>query len=96
MGISAIASTNLSLYRRKEIYGEKKKEIGKILRMLCEWKGVEIIEANACKDHIYMLVSILQEDIEYEQISLKEYVDTFTCGHDLFYTSVCIFPLKEI
>ncbi|MCW6077265.1 IS200/IS605 family transposase [Clostridium sporogenes] len=45
-------------YRRKEIYGEKKKEIGKILRMLCEWKGVEIIEANACKDHIHMLVSI--------------------------------------
>ncbi|NSJ93115.1 transposase, partial [Coprococcus sp. MSK.21.13] len=33
-------------YRRKEIYGDKKKEIGKILRMLCEWKGVEIIEAN--------------------------------------------------
>ncbi|NSJ92922.1 IS200/IS605 family transposase, partial [Coprococcus sp. MSK.21.13] len=30
----------------------------KILRMLCEWKGVEIIEANACKDHIHMLVSI--------------------------------------
>lgn len=45
-------------YRRKEIYGEKKKAIGKILRMLCEWKGVEIIEANACKDHIHMLVSI--------------------------------------
>ncbi|WP_434298192.1 IS200/IS605 family transposase [Clostridium sporogenes] len=45
-------------YRRKEIYGEKKKEIGKILRMLCEWKGAEIIEANACKDHIHMLVSI--------------------------------------
>ncbi|WP_308781606.1 transposase, partial [uncultured Clostridium sp.] len=33
-------------YRRKEIYRDKKKEIGKILRMLCEWKGVEIIEAN--------------------------------------------------
>ena len=36
----------------------KKKEIGKILRQLCEWKGVEIIEANACKDHIHMLLSI--------------------------------------
>lgn len=45
-------------YRRKEIYGEKKSEIGKILRQLCEWKGVEIIEANACVDHIHMLVSI--------------------------------------
>lgn len=36
----------------------RRKEIGKILRMLCEWKGVEIIEANACSDHIHMLVSI--------------------------------------
>lgn len=45
-------------YRRKEIYGEKKVEIGKILRQLCEWKGVEIIEAHACVDHIHMLVEI--------------------------------------
>ncbi|HHD2768779.1 transposase, partial [Clostridium perfringens] len=30
-------------YRRKEIYGEKKQEIGKILRQLCEWKGVRIV-----------------------------------------------------
>lgn len=45
-------------FRRKEIYGNKKKEIGKILRELCEWKGVQIIEANACADHIHMLVSI--------------------------------------
>lgn len=48
-------------YRRKEIYGEKKAEIGKILRQQCEWKGVELIEANACKDHIHMLVSIPPE-----------------------------------
>ena len=33
-------------------------DIGKILRQLCEYKGVEIIEAEACKDHIHMLVSI--------------------------------------
>jgi REP-associated tyrosine transposase len=45
-------------FRRKEIYGKKKAEIGKILRQLCEWKGVQIIEANACPDHIHMLVSI--------------------------------------
>ena len=45
-------------YRRQEIYGKKKKEIGKILRELCEWKGVQIIEANACPDHIHMLVEI--------------------------------------
>ena len=45
-------------YRRKEIYGELKKDIGEILRKLCEQKGVEIIEAEACKDHIHLLVSI--------------------------------------
>ena len=45
-------------YRRKEIYGTLKKDIGEILRKLCEQKGVEIIEAEACKDHIHLLVSI--------------------------------------
>ena len=45
-------------YRRQEIYGKIKQDIGKILRKLCENKGVEILEANACKDHIHMVVSI--------------------------------------
>ena len=45
-------------YRRQVIYGKYKQSIGEILRDLCERKGVEIIEANACKDHIHMLVSI--------------------------------------
>lgn len=45
-------------YRRKEIYGKLRKDIGEILRKLCEEKGVEIIEAKACPDHIHMLVSI--------------------------------------
>ena len=45
-------------YRRQAIYGKIKVDIGKILRKLCEHKGVEIIEANACIDHIHMLVSI--------------------------------------
>ena len=45
-------------YRRKEIYGQIKKDIGEILRKLCEQKGVEIIEGEACKDHIHLLVSI--------------------------------------
>ena len=40
------------------IYGKIRGDIGQILRKLCEFKGVEIIEANACKDHIHMLVSI--------------------------------------
>ena len=45
-------------YRRMVFYGEKRREIGKILRQLCEWKGVEILEAEVCPDHIHMLVSI--------------------------------------
>ena len=45
-------------YRRQVIYREIKADIGFILRRLCEQKGVEIIEANACPDHIHMLISI--------------------------------------
>ena len=45
-------------YRRKVIYGELKADIGVILRKLCEEKKVEILEAEACPDHIHMLVSI--------------------------------------
>ena len=45
-------------YRRKIFYGEKKAEIGKILRELCSWKGVNIIEAEVCPDHIHMLIEI--------------------------------------
>ena len=126
-------------YRRQEIYGKIKQDIGQILRKLCEAKKVEIIEAEACPDHIHMLVSIppnisvsqfmgylkgksslmifdrhanlkykygnrhfwcrgyyvdtvgrnkekiaeyirnqLQEDITYDQLSFKEYIDPFT------------------
>ena len=126
-------------YRRQAIYGKIKQDIGTMLRKLCEYKEVEIIEAEACKDHIHMLVSIppkysvsqimgylkgksslmifekyanmkykygnrhfwcrgyyvdtvgknakkiqeyiqnqLQEDWEYDQMSLKEYIDPFT------------------
>ena len=45
-------------YRRKVFYGEKKAAVGKILRQLCEWKGVKIIEAEACPDHIHLFVEI--------------------------------------
>ena len=45
-------------YRRKEIYGKLKSDIGKMLRTLCEYKEVEIIEAHAMKDHIHMLLAI--------------------------------------
>ena len=45
-------------YRRQTIYGKIKQDIGQMIRKLCEYKGVEIIEAEACKDHIHMLVSL--------------------------------------
>lgn len=126
-------------FRRQVIYGKIKEDIGRIMRKLCEYKGVEIIQAEACPNHIHMLLSIppkisissfmgylkgkssvmifekyanmrykygnrsfwcrgyyvdtvgknekaikeyianqLQQDKEYEQISIKEYVDPFT------------------
>jgi putative transposase len=45
-------------FRRREIYGKLKIDIGQILRKLCEQKKVEILEAEACPDHIHMLLSI--------------------------------------
>lgn len=126
-------------YRRQAIFGRLKREIGIMLRKLCQYKGVEIIEAEACTDHIHMLLSIppkfsiaqimgyikgksslmifekfanlkykygqrsfwcrgyyvdtvgknkkaiaeyirqqLQEDLNYEQLTMKEYIDPFT------------------
>ena len=126
-------------YRRHVIYGKIKVDIGNMLRKLCEYKGIEIIEAEACPDHIHMLISVppkysvaqivgylkgksslmifekyanmkykygnrhfwcrgyyldtvgknkkaiaeyirkqLQEDIGYEQLTMKEYIDPFT------------------
>ena len=126
-------------YRRKVVYGELKHDIANILSMLCKRKGVEIVEAEICPDHVHMLVKIppnlsvssfmgylkgkstlmiferhanmkykygnrhfwcrgyyvdtvgknakkiqeyiqnqLKEDLEYDQMTLKEYVDPFT------------------
>ena len=126
-------------YRRKIFYKENRVEIGKILRELCNWKQVKIVEAEVCPDHIHMLVEIppslsvaqfvgflkgksslmifdrhanlkykygnrhfwcrgyyvdtvgkntaaikeyiqnqLKEDLEYDQMSLVEYIDPFT------------------
>ena len=45
-------------YRRKVFYGQKAVAIGKILRQLCEWKGVKMIEGELCPDHVHMLVEI--------------------------------------
>ena len=58
-------------YRRQIIYGKLKGEIGKILRKLCEQKEVEIIRAEACPDHIHMLVSIPPK------VSVAEFVGYF-------------------
>lgn len=45
-------------YRRKVFYGTKRLEIGAILRQLCNWKGINIIEAEVCPDHVHMLLEI--------------------------------------
>lgn len=45
-------------YRRQAIYGKSRKDIGSILRELCTRKGIEIIEAELCPDHVHMLVEI--------------------------------------
>jgi putative transposase len=45
-------------YCRQIIYGKLREDLGRILRDLCKRKNVEIIEANACRDHIHMLVNI--------------------------------------
>ena len=45
-------------YRRKVFYESKRLEIGAIIRQLCEWKGITIIEAEVCPDHIHMLIEI--------------------------------------
>lgn len=49
-------------YRRKLIYGELKSEIEKILRELCQWKQVDILEAELCPDPIHMLIAFPQDE----------------------------------
>ena len=61
-------------YRRQIIYGKIKQDIGQMIRKLCEYKGVEIIEAEACKDHIHMLVSLPPK----YSVILSRLVDTFS------------------
>ncbi len=72
-------------YRRQAIGGDIRKDIGVILRKLCEHKKVEIIGAELCPDYIHMPVGIsphiftqLQEDVLEDQVSLKEFIDPFT------------------
>lgn len=59
-------------YRRKTMFGAKGREIGAILRELCKWKGVNIIEAEICPDHVHMLVEIPPK------MSVSGFVSNFT------------------
>ena len=58
-------------YRRKEIYGDIRKDIGVILRKLCDQKKVEIIEAELCPDHILSLIHIAHGDEEIGPLMLE-------------------------
>ena len=51
--------------RRRVIYGNLKKEIGQILRKLCEYKGVDVVEGNACADHIHICQYL--QNFQYQQ-----------------------------
>ena len=46
-------------YRRKVFYKEEREAVGKILRQLCEWKGVKIVEAEVCPDHIHTQLAVV-------------------------------------
>lgn len=46
-------------YRRKVFYGEKRREVGEILRTLCNWKKIKIIEAEVCPDHVHKMLQAL-------------------------------------
>lgn len=65
-------------YRRQVICGKIRADIGKMLRKLCEYKQVEILEAEACKDHIHILLSMpskysVSKIIEYLKGKIKSY-----------------------
>ena len=45
-------------YRRREFYGKRRRQVGEILRQLCQQKEIELIEGNAASDHIHMLLSV--------------------------------------
>ena len=45
-------------YRRKVMFGQVKADVREILKKLCEFKGVEIIEGAVCKDHVHLCVCI--------------------------------------
>lgn len=84
-------------YRRKVFYGEKKRAIGKILCQLCEWKGVNIIEAELCFDHIHMLVEIPPKMKVSNRIAeyIKHQLDEDKLGEQLSISEVGSFNNKK-
>ena len=78
-------------YRRMVFYGQKKHEVGKILRKLCEWKGVEVLNAEACPDHIHMLLSIPPKyPLHQNSRFLYLYFNSPNCS----YSIVLLFPFR--
>lgn len=74
-------------YRRKVIFGQLKKDIGEIIRKLCNEKKVEIIEAEACLDHIHMLVKpvlsiAVVDDDERLLDELQHYIHRYAREHN--------------
>ena len=59
-------------YRRKVFYEEKRLEVGGMLRKLCEWKGVTILEAEVCVDHVHMLVEIPPKNVSVKFYGILE------------------------
>ena len=72
--------------RRKIIYGKLRKDIGAILRRLCQYKGVEVIEGNACIDHIHVCLSIPPKYSVSEAVGFlkgKSAIKLFDLHHEL-------------
>lgn len=74
-------------YRRKVIYGKLRVDIGGILRQLCNYKNVEIIEAPAMKDHIHMLLKIPPKLVVPTSQKLSEYLNFRLSAHRFRHTT---------
>ncbi len=84
-------------YRRKVFFGEKRREIGRILRQLCEWKKVAIVEAEVCPDHIHTTTT-MEYQMEMLPFECTEGVMAlYRMVHDIcLEDGFGVFPLKHI
>ena len=72
--------------RRKVIYGKLKRDIGQILRKLCEYKEIDVLEGTACNDHIHICLSIPYADTEGNRLGqLNKILYLFSCIKDIDY-----------